>query len=92
VKKMSDDKSLVRLMKLLRGADQPFNEDAVSMDCKDGCEELAQLAERVIQGEKIEEIFPVYADHMDQIGCCKEEFDALVNVLKVDKEDPASPA
>ncbi len=60
VKKQSMD----RLLKLLARADDPFDEDAVAMDCKDGCEEIAQLAERVANGEDLEKIFPAFADHM----------------------------
>jgi len=81
VKKQSMD----RLLKLLARADDPFDEDAVAMDCKDGCEEIAQLAERVANGEDLETIFPAFADHMDQIGCCKEEFEALVSVIEAEE-------
>ena len=55
------------------------------MDCKDGCEEIAQLAERVANGEDLKEVFPAFADHMDQIGCCKEEFEALVSVIEAEE-------
>lgn len=54
------------------------------MDCHDGCEEIAQLAERVARGEALEKIFPAFADHMEQIGCCKEEFEALVSVIEAE--------
>lgn len=78
------DKSLDKLMKLLVNADKPFNENVVSMDCKDDCEEVAEMAERVARGEKLEDIFPEYAAHIDLIRCSKEEFEALVSVIKAD--------
>ncbi len=78
------DKSLDKLMKLLVDAEKPFNEQVVSMDCKDDCEEVAEMAERVAKGEKLEDIFPEYAAHIDLIRCSKEEFEALVSVIKAD--------
>lgn len=82
------DKSLDKLMKLLVDAEKPFNEQVVSMDCKDDCEEVAEMAERVAKGEKLEDIFPEYAAHIDLIRCSKEEFEALVSVIKADLSSP----
>lgn len=77
-----------RLLKLLANADEPFDQDCVDMDCTDGCEEIAQLAERVAQGERLDELVPKFANHLDQIECCKEEFDALVNVIQQAEANP----
>jgi hypothetical protein len=82
--KQQDEQAMARLLKLLSRADEPFDADAVAMDCKDGCEEIAQLAERVAGGENLEAIFPEFADHIDQLGCCKEEFEALVAVIEAE--------
>lgn len=82
-----EKKHMDRLFNLLAHADQPFDEDCVNMDCSDGCEEIALLADRVANGESIELILPAYADHMQQIGCCKEEFDALVSVIEAEKQN-----
>lgn len=73
------------LLKLLANADQPFDDEAVSMDCNDGCEEIAQLAERVAQGEKLDVILPSFATHLDQIECCREEFEVLVSVIQAEE-------
>lgn len=81
----TEQQAMGRLLKLLSRADEPFDENAVAMDCKDGCEEIAQLAERVANGEDLEKLFPAFADHMDQIGCCKEEFEALVSVIAAEE-------
>ncbi|MEO0561153.1 MAG: hypothetical protein AAF125_03515 [Chloroflexota bacterium] len=83
--KQQEIQPMERLLKLLARADEPFDQESVAMDCNDGCEEIAQMAERVSQGEALDDIFPAYADHLDQIGCCKEEFDALVSVLKAEE-------
>lgn len=87
------DEPLDRLLTLLIHAEAPFHEDAVAMDCQDGCEDVAYLAEQVARGADINVIYPAYADHMNQIGCCKEEFQALVNVIKAElsAEDNDSP-
>ena len=84
-KPQTEQKPMGRLLKLLSRADDPFDEEAVAMDCRDGCEEIAQLAERVANGENIKEILPSYADHMEQIECCKEEFEALVSVIEAEE-------
>jgi hypothetical protein len=76
--------SMNRLLSLLSTADQPFDEEAVAMDCQDGCEEIAQIAERVANGEHIDTVLPNFAAHMNQIKCCKEEFEALVSVLEAE--------
>lgn len=76
--------SIDALLKLLANADTPFNDDAVSMDCNDNCEEIAELAERVASGEEVGSVLPNFASHLDQIACCREEFEALVNVLRAD--------
>jgi hypothetical protein len=86
VDKPQNEQSVDRLVKLLLRADEPFDADSVAMDCKDGCEEIATLAERVANGESLKDIFPAFADHMDQIGCCKEEFDALVSVIQAERD------
>ena len=84
--KQPQKKPVDRLLTLLSKAEEPFDEECVKMDCNDGCEEIATLAERVAQGEKLEVILPNYAEHMEQIGCCKEEFDALVSVFEAEAE------
>ncbi len=76
---------LGNLLNFMSFADEPFDEEVVEMDCNDGCEQIAELAERVASGEKLESILPKYAEHLQQVGCCKEEFDALVEVIRVEK-------
>jgi hypothetical protein len=84
-KPQAEQQAMDRLLKLLARADDPFDEEAVAMDCHDGCEEIAQMAERVANGEDLNEIFPSFADHIDQIECCKEEFEALVSVIEAEE-------
>lgn len=81
---MGKQKSVQKLMNLMASADEPFNEDVVAMDCKEDCEDIAQLAERVANGENLKDIYPEYFDHLNQIRCSKEEFEALVSVIRAE--------
>jgi hypothetical protein len=67
--------------------DAPLNEDIVKMDCNDYCEELAELAEQVANGAKLEDLLPDLEEHMQYWSDCREEFDALVAVLKAEKAE-----
>jgi hypothetical protein len=61
-----------------------FDEEVISMDCNDGCEQLAELAERVARGESVESIRPEVEAHMRRWKDCREEFEALVAVLRAE--------
>lgn len=71
--------------KMMDFLDAPYEEEIVAMDCNDYCEELAQLAERVAAGESLETLLPDLQKHMQYWTDCREEFDALVAVLKAEK-------
>lgn len=62
----------------------PADEEIIAMDCNDGCEEIAQLAEQVANGVKLSEILPELQKFMNYWGDCREEFDALVAVIKAE--------
>lgn len=62
----------------------PYNEEMVRMDCNDYCEQLADLAEKVASGNKLEDILPDWEAHIRYWQDCREEFEALVVVLKAE--------
>ena len=62
----------------------PANEAIISMDCNDHCEDMAKLAEQVANGASLEEVLPELQEHMKYWGDCREEFIALVSVLKAE--------
>lgn len=64
----------------------PENESIEAMDCNDGCEVIAALAERVAGGATLEDILPELQQHMRYWTDCREEFVALVNVLKMEAQ------
>ena len=65
--------------------DAPYDEEIVAMDCNDYCEQLAELAERVAGGESLDDLLPEWQEHMKYWSDCREEFDALVAVLKAEQ-------
>lgn len=62
----------------------PFDERIISMDCNDGCESISRLAERVAAGEKLEDLLPEFQQHMQHWKDCREEFEALVAILRAE--------
>lgn len=81
---MSDDKQPDPLMDFL--LNWTFNEEVIAMDCRDCCEQLSDLAERVAAGERLCDLMPQLEEHMDHWKDCREEFEALVAILKAEQE------
>lgn len=63
----------------------PFDESVIDMDCKDGCDQISQLAERVARGEKLEDLLPEYEEHIKYWHDCREEFEALVAIIRAEQ-------
>ncbi len=66
---------------------QPLQENCVSMDCTEDCESISRLAERVANGESLEDIMPEFEQHVRCWKDCREEFEALVAILKAEKQE-----
>ena len=64
---------------------QPLDDDCVSMDCTDDCEQISRLAERVASGERLEDIAPDFQQFVGHWSDCREEFEALVAILKAER-------
>lgn len=65
-------------------ANAPADEEIIAMDCNDNCEQIAQLAEQVANGAELSEILPELQKFMNYWGDCREEFEALVAVIKAE--------
>lgn len=78
-------KNLNELLNFIENA--PANDEIIRMDCNEHCEELATLAEQVASGTPLDEILPELHEHMKYWGDCREEFLALVSVLKAELMD-----
>lgn len=63
----------------------PENADIEAMDCNESCESMARLAERVAAGATLAEILPALQHHMRYWHDCRDEFLALVNVLRMEQ-------
>ena len=66
-------------------ANAPADETLIKMDCNDCCEHISRLAEQVANGAELSEILPEMQKFMRYWGDCREEFEALVAVLKQEK-------
>lgn len=61
------------------------DDQIITMDCNDYCEQLPQLAERVAAGENLGDILPRLQQHMELWEDCREEFEALVAIIRAEK-------
>ena len=63
-------------------AHAPADDALISMDCNDCCEQIAQLAEQVANGASLDDILPEMQKFMQYWPHCREEFEALVAVIR----------
>ena len=63
----------------------PTDEEIIQMDCNDTCERIAQLAEQVANGADLNDIVPELQKFMNYWGDCREEFEALVAVIRAEQ-------
>jgi hypothetical protein len=56
--------------------------DENEIGCDDAYEALDQFAEMVDRGEDPSTIMPQVQKHLDMCGGCREEFEALLRILK----------
>ena len=66
-------------------ANAPADPALINMDCNDCCENITRLAEQVANGADLNEIWPEMQKFMQYFGDCREEFDALVAVIRQEK-------
>lgn len=65
---------------------QPLDDECVAMDCTEDCESISRMAERVANGERLEDIMPEFEQHVRCWKDCREEFEALVAILMAEKQ------
>jgi len=56
-------------------------------DCETAYIEFECLAEQAAQGFDIHDILPQVATHLDRCPDCREEFEALVAIVRADRQD-----
>ncbi|TVR19966.1 MAG: hypothetical protein EA396_11510 [Anaerolineaceae bacterium] len=69
----------------------PEDEYVIAIDCSD-CDQLASLAEAVAAGTPVESVLPALSEHLRYWRDCREEFDALVAVLKAESDSQTRAA
>lgn len=72
-------------------AQPPSDEYVITIDCSD-CDSLAALAEKVANGTPVERVLPALAEHIKFWKDCREEFEALVAVLKAESSGEVGAA
>jgi len=83
---MTDQQRIVQNLQTILDftANAPENHEIMAMDCNDHCENMAYLAERAAAGAPLEEILPELQHYLRYWRDCREEFVALVSVLKAE--------
>ena len=60
-------------------------------DCEAAYIEFECLAEQVVQGVDMDVVLPQVALHLNRCQDCREEFEALVAIIRAEKENPSNP-
>jgi len=61
----------------------------VEYSCDDVHRVLDQFAEAVIRGEDVRQLMPLVQRHLDMCPDCREEFEALMRVLRASRASAA---
>ena len=56
-------------------------------DCGVAYRQFECLAEQAVAGADIHTVLPSIAEHLDQCSDCREEFDALVAIIRAEREN-----
>jgi hypothetical protein len=64
---------------------QSLNEEVINMDCNECCEQLTCIAEQVAAGAKLSDIMPELEEHFRCWPDSREEFYALVTVIRAEQ-------
>jgi hypothetical protein len=65
---------------------QSLNEEVINMDCNECCEQLTCIAEQVAGGAKLFDIMPELEEHFRCWPDSREEFYALVAVIRAERD------
>lgn len=68
------------------------DEQIMAMDCNDYCEQLAKMAEEVASGMSMDQIMPRFQEHLRYWRDCREEFEALVAIVKAESNGELAAA
>lgn len=83
-----DDGQMKNFLAFINSA--PEDQELIDMDCNDHCENLACLAEQVAAGDFDHDLLPRLEQYMHYWGDCREEFEALVAVIRAERSGQMS--
>jgi hypothetical protein len=83
-----DEKRINNLLDFLVA---PEDEYVIEIDCSD-CDTLAALAEKVATGTPVADVLPALSEHIAYWKDCREEFNALVTVLRAEDDGTLTDA
>lgn len=73
------------MKQLLSMVERIFETHADEIDCE-GCDaEMPHFAELMAAGQDPARLLPLVQDHLDRCGDCREEFEALLAILRADQ-------
>lgn len=64
--------------------------DSSGCDCEAAFVEFECLAEQVVLGVDVHDLLPRVATHLDRCPDCREEFDALVAIVRAERQNTIS--
>lgn len=86
---MSNNKDEIK--NILDFLQAPEDDYMMEIDCSN-CDTLAALAEKVASGTPLQQVLPALAEHIQYWRDCREEFEALVAVLKAEDDGTLADA
>lgn len=75
---------------VLKVARQIEMTEEVEYSCDDAHRLLDQLAEAVLRGEDTARLMPLVQKHLDMCPDCREEFEALLRILRAPASDASA--
>jgi len=73
---------------LRKVAEQLAHTQEVELACDEVLALMDQFAEMVIRGEDAAQIMPLVQHHLEMCGDCREEFEALLRILRASPTQP----
>ncbi len=71
--------NIEKLKKILHALDGTRDDE---IGCQDCYEQLDKFVEMLLDGKPAEEAMPLVQHHLKMCGCCQEEYEALLEVIK----------
>ncbi len=74
-----DERAPEELIQLIKGLQIT---EELEYSCDEVFRLLDQYAETIVEGGEAEKLMPLVEHHLEMCGCCREELEALVQILE----------